>query len=590
MGELTGKTLAGRFELHDRIGSGGYGAVFRATQLSIDRECAVKVLSPRLVADETTVERFRVEAKTTSRLNHPNTVVLHDFGWDEHHSVLFLAMELLEGESLEETVEHNGPLSLSEAAKVADQMAGSLQEAHDAGTVHRDVKPGNAMLVERGGDDRFVKVIDFGIAKAFREDLDVQESLTRKGTIVGTPAYMAPEQVRGESVDGRADQYALAMTVYFLAVGSAPFQGGTSMEIASRHLTQEPSPLSTYCPERDIPEEVDRILGKAVSKEPGSRFDSVEAFSERLIGALDGVSSRKPPEGDGRSEDCESARGEQPETPHAPSAKSGAGGGTVAVAPSDWSRDAPDASSESDDRERVTARPRSAARPGAAEPSAEADGRDDSVLRIVLTTAAIASACLFVAVVAIVWFFGSFPEFSGKAVGDRAALGPDTSVATAASKNTADAGDGRRETAASDGGGVRDTAGRSGASADPAPETGTDRADGEDTRRSDDAAGKARRGEGVSSDGAVSSRKNVDGADRPRDDERAATPEELVVRMIPWGTLYVDGEEVGRGSRVEVRVGTGRHELSMRQNGDIVDERTLRLQPGEERQIELAAP
>lgn len=286
--ELEGRTLAGRFELSRLIGEGGYGAVFKAVQLSVERPCAVKVLSPELCTDKNTVERFKNEARMTARLTHSNTVRIIDFGRDEDKSVIFLAMELLDGRPLKDIVEQDGPMSVERTVRVVEAVAGSLQEAHQRGMVHRDIKPHNIMLVRRGNETDFVKVIDFGIAKALQNELTDKNDLTRTGMMIGTPTYMAPEQIRAGDMDGRTDQYALAMTVYHMLTGRTPFQGSTSLEVASKHLTEPPLPLSSYRPNLDVPDVFDHVLLKALEKSKEDRFEGITEFAEALRAAARG--------------------------------------------------------------------------------------------------------------------------------------------------------------------------------------------------------------------------------------------------------------------------------------------------------------
>lgn len=283
--KLQGEILMGRFRLDTLLGQGGYGAVFEAEQLSVGRPCAVKVLFPHLCEDESTARRFRDEAKATSRLSHPNSIILYDFGHDQQREVLFLAMELLDGCDLASLLARHGPLSVEQTVHIVCQVAGSLQEAHRLGLVHRDIKPQNIMLIERGNDPLFVKVIDFGIAKVVSNNLMTASSLTRTGTVIGTPKYMSPEQVRDEAIDGRADMYALAMVVYKMLVGRTPFEEGTTLEIAGRQIAERPEPLRALRPDLPVDEAFENVLLEALAKAPDDRFDSVADFAQALVEA-----------------------------------------------------------------------------------------------------------------------------------------------------------------------------------------------------------------------------------------------------------------------------------------------------------------
>lgn len=283
---LQGKLLAGRFQLIRLLGQGGYGAVFEAEQISIGRRCAVKVLAPRDVSDAKTTERFKMEARATSRLSHPNTVTIYDFGHDGELGVLFLAMEYLEGRDLS-SVMKAGELDVATSVRIIEQACASLDDAHSHGIVHRDVKPQNIMVIPRGQDAHFVKMIDFGIAKAFSENgIQPNTQLTMTGTIIGTPQYMSPEQVRDIEMDGRSDQYSLAVCLYQMLTGRPPFLGSSPIDIATRHLTDEPLPPGVLRPDLNLPNAFEEAVLKALSKSPEDRFKTLDAFASALRNGL----------------------------------------------------------------------------------------------------------------------------------------------------------------------------------------------------------------------------------------------------------------------------------------------------------------
>lgn len=283
--DLNGRVIAGRFELKEMIGKGGYGAVFEARQLSVDRRCAVKVLLPGRADDHCVEERFRAEARATSRLTHPHTLVLYDFGVDEETGFLFLVTEFLDGQTLDELLDLEQTIAPQRAVAILSQVAHSLEDAHQQGLVHRDVKPKNIMLVERAGQRDFVKVIDFGIAKALT-GAGEDEGLTQTGTLVGTPQYMAPEQLLGGEVDARSDQYALAVVAYRMLTGRNPFSAATPMETALRHINERALPLRTYCPELRVSQAFEDVMLRALEKAPKHRFPSTVAMVEALREAL----------------------------------------------------------------------------------------------------------------------------------------------------------------------------------------------------------------------------------------------------------------------------------------------------------------
>jgi serine/threonine-protein kinase len=297
MGELSGlsgEVIAGRFSLGSLLGQGGYGAVYEGVQLSVKRPCAIKVMELGEQAPERVVKRFKAEAVLTSRLAHPNSVVIYDFGEDAELGIFFIAMEYLEGEDLNGILKERGPMGLEDAVYVVEQIAASLEDAHARGVVHRDIKPHNVMVVPRGRDPWFVKVIDFGIARAIKDaGVSTMERLTRTGTMVGTPHYMAPEQIRDEEVDGRTDTYALGMCLYKMLTGRTPFAGGSPVDVACRQLTDQALPLSSYRHELDVPPAFEDALARAIAKEPSARFQRVGEFAEALRAAIDG-GSRAP--------------------------------------------------------------------------------------------------------------------------------------------------------------------------------------------------------------------------------------------------------------------------------------------------------
>lgn len=288
---LLGTTLAGRFELRRVLGQGGYGAVFEAEQISMGRRCAVKVLAPRDGVDRKNTARFEMEARATSKLSHPNTITIFDYGEDAEAEVFFIAMEFVEGEDLS-TILRSGSMAVNDALHILGQAAASLDDAHSHGIIHRDVKPQNIMICPRTGDALSLKVIDFGIAKALgKADLTPNTALTITGTIVGTPQYMSPEQVRDVTLDGRSDQYSLAICAYTMLCGRPPFLGTSPIDIATKHLTDIPLPVSVLQPTLDLSPRFDDALLKALSKEPGDRYATCVEFVEALKAQVGNMAS-----------------------------------------------------------------------------------------------------------------------------------------------------------------------------------------------------------------------------------------------------------------------------------------------------------
>lgn len=285
---LEGQLIGGTYRLGALLGEGGYGAVFKAQHTQTGQVCAVKMIHAHLDSEvEDLLGRFRVEARATFKLEHPHTVVTYDFGEDEERGVLFMVLEFLKGHNLGDVLEAQGTFQVRHALDVICQVASSLQLAHDLGVVHRDIKPFNMMLLQSPPAQPYLKVIDFGIARITEETTrSTMERLTASGMMVGTPKFMAPEQIRDERIDGRTDLYALGMCAYELLCGHTPFEGGSSVEIACRQLTDKPMPLSVYAPGLGLGREVDDVLLKAVAKEKSERFTRINDFASALCQAL----------------------------------------------------------------------------------------------------------------------------------------------------------------------------------------------------------------------------------------------------------------------------------------------------------------
>jgi len=284
-----GTLIDGRFRIERLLGQGGYGQVYQAFQLSMGRAVAVKTLHTSVAADPSSVDRFQNEARIACQLKHPNTVTYYDFGFDAERQLIYLVMEYLHGESLAQRLKHAGPLSLDELTVVLEQVCGSLSEAHSLGVIHRDIKPENIMLIERAGRPNYVKVIDFGIAKAIESVSEYQSNnLTATGALLGSPHYMAPEQIRtGEfPVDRRADIYALGCLIFKALTGVPPFRGRSAMDIATRHLIDPPPRLSTVASDRQFPRELEDFVVAALSKRPSERPTTALVFFESYIEAV----------------------------------------------------------------------------------------------------------------------------------------------------------------------------------------------------------------------------------------------------------------------------------------------------------------
>jgi eukaryotic-like serine/threonine-protein kinase len=280
---LTGRQVS-HYRVAEFLGGGGMGVVYRAEDSRLGRMVALKFLAPELGRDPIAKARFLNEARAASALEHPNVCTVLDMGETEE-GLLFLAMPLYTGESLESRLAR-GPLPVNEALDIATQVARGLAKAHQSGIVHRDVKPANLFLTEDG----VVKVLDFGIAKLIGESV-----LTRAGSLLGTPFYMAPEQTRGQEVDARADVWSLGAVLYQMLTGRCPFAGGSDAAVVYAVLHRDPEPLAHLRPE--VPPEIARIVARMLEKEPERRYaDAGEALAElrRAQGLASATISRVP--------------------------------------------------------------------------------------------------------------------------------------------------------------------------------------------------------------------------------------------------------------------------------------------------------
>ncbi|HEY4057814.1 MAG TPA: serine/threonine-protein kinase [Kofleriaceae bacterium] len=273
---LIGRNLNDRYTIQSRLGAGGMGTVYRAMQHSVGREVAVKVVNPRLINDAEATKRFLREAKVASRFNHPNAVGVLDFGQTDD-GLFFLAMELLEGKTLDTVLRDDGRFSLDRIGTIAGQICDALEAAHKIMVVHRDLKPANVILLDTQRD--FVKVLDFGLAKSLSPDSS-NVSMTNSGALLGTPAFMSPEAALGREVDARADLYSLGVMIYVLASGRLPFNATTTPEMLAMQANEAPPRPP------GIPEPVANVIMKLLAKEPADRYESAAATRKALDEAI----------------------------------------------------------------------------------------------------------------------------------------------------------------------------------------------------------------------------------------------------------------------------------------------------------------
>ncbi|NIV49382.1 MAG: protein kinase, partial [Gammaproteobacteria bacterium] len=293
---MIGKTLA-HYEITGLLGKGGMGEVYRARDTRLGRDVAVKVLPASLAGNPEVRARFEREAKTVSSLNHPNICVVHDVG--REGDVDFLVMELVDGETLAQRLER-GPLPTSDVLTIGTQIADALDQAHRAGVVHRDLKPGNIMLTRAGA-----KLMDFGLARVnalagagdasgmagapVSASPTVAHPLTAEGTILGTFQYMAPEQLEGKEADARTDLWALGCVLYEMAVGKRAFAGRTQASLIAAIMHTEPSPVSQHAPL--LPPALDPLVNACLAKDPSERVQSAHDVKLQLGWLTEGASS-----------------------------------------------------------------------------------------------------------------------------------------------------------------------------------------------------------------------------------------------------------------------------------------------------------
>ncbi|HEX4355843.1 MAG TPA: serine/threonine-protein kinase, partial [Polyangiales bacterium] len=283
---LIGATLAGRYRVEARVGSGAMGAVYRAEHAVLGRRVALKILNRDRLVGGDTVQRFRREAKALSGLHHPNTVRVFDFGASDE-GMLYLAMELLEGEVLTDRLVREGALPVPEALKIIQQVLCSISEAHAQSLVHRDLKPDNVYLARVQHEPApIVKVLDFGIAKAIEGDRAIDQFETLDGTVFGTPRYMSPEEAAGKSLDPRSDLYSVGIMLYELLIGHPPFVDNDAVVVMARHIREDPVPLLRAAPLRPIPQQLEACVAKSLAKSPADRFQTADEFERALAACM----------------------------------------------------------------------------------------------------------------------------------------------------------------------------------------------------------------------------------------------------------------------------------------------------------------
>jgi|GEM_PF-1078224 len=291
---LLGQELHGRYRVEEYLGGGGMGDVYRVHDKRLSRDVALKVMRNEIAATPTLLRRFRQEAQAVAALRNQHTVTLFDY---ETEGMLYFTMELVEGKSLGWLIDQ-GPIGLGRSLAIIDQVCQSLEEAHGRGIVHRDLKPDNITLLQTGGGD-FAKVLDFGVAKV-AGGFGSGEVSTASGALIGTPAYMSPEQAAGEKVTAATDQYSLGVILFEMLAGKPPFEARTTAELMVHHMRTPPPLLSEVSPDLRISGRVDLLLQRLLAKEPGARFASISDLRGALKELMSRTASPTHPQGHSR--------------------------------------------------------------------------------------------------------------------------------------------------------------------------------------------------------------------------------------------------------------------------------------------------
>jgi serine/threonine-protein kinase len=280
---LIGSVLAERYHILKRIGEGGMGRVYLGEHVKMNRQCAIKVMSPALLNDAESASRFAREASSAARIIHPNVAAVFDYG--ESDGLVYLVMEYVDGEPLSRLLAREAPFALERAVDLARQIADGLGAAHELGIVHRDLKPDNILVTRSKSGREVAKVVDFGIAKAMQEGAG--EALTRTGLVIGTPEFMSPEQLLGDPIDARSDLYALGCILHLMLTAAPAFEAPTREQMSKRRLSENPPHAQELDP--GIPDSIDRVIVKLLARSPDDRYGSAAEVRD----ALSGVHARR---------------------------------------------------------------------------------------------------------------------------------------------------------------------------------------------------------------------------------------------------------------------------------------------------------
>jgi DNA-binding NarL/FixJ family response regulator/tRNA A-37 threonylcarbamoyl transferase component Bud32 len=281
---MVGETFADRYEIVSLLGAGGMSVVYQAKHKLMKRTVAIKIIDPLLLSDLGNAKRFRHEAEIASMLNHPNLITVFDFGLSEDGEA-FIVMDYISGRNLDELIATGGPIAVDRALKIFIQACDALQYAHSKGILHRDLKPSNFMLVAEGKDE-VLKIIDFGIAKLMAEHTAAAVGLTAHGEVLGSLAYMSPEQCKGEPLDERSDIYSLGCLMYEAVSGQQPIEGVATIDTMFKQIEENPIPLTQSAPKAHIPASLDRVIMKTLMKKREDRQQSMAELKQDLQAVL----------------------------------------------------------------------------------------------------------------------------------------------------------------------------------------------------------------------------------------------------------------------------------------------------------------
>ncbi len=280
-----GRRISEKYQVLSVLGTGGMGVVYLARHETMQCNVAIKMLRAQFAGDQISVKRFTQEAIAARRLTHPNVITTYDHGFTPQGQP-YIVMDCLQGASLAEEIKKHKQISVERVLHIFDQACDALDHAHKQGVIHRDLKPGNLMLINYNGDPDFVKVVDFGVAKVLPINDENAQTLTQTGEVCGSPVYMSPEQCLGQGLDRRADIYSMGIVIYEALIGKVPLMGKSMVETMSKHINESPPPFKTVRPDLYIPERLEQVVMRALAKKPENRQQSMAMLRQELMMAL----------------------------------------------------------------------------------------------------------------------------------------------------------------------------------------------------------------------------------------------------------------------------------------------------------------